>query len=339
MRVFRCLLLSSTVFLLTALFAGTSYRVLKSIPLGPSDDTWDFQTIDDSARRMYVSHFSEVIVLDIDSGKIVGTIPDTPGVHGVAVAANVGKGFVSVGKRSSAVIFDLRDLHKIQEVSVGANPDAIIYDSASGRVFSFNGDSNDATAIESATGKVAGTVPIGGKPEFAIADGKGHVYVDLVDKNAILPINSQTLTSERPWPTAPCDRPTSMAADLASQRLFVGCRNLMLAVFDLNTGRYITQSPIGDNVDTSSFDPDSKLIFSSTGDGWVTITHEDTPDTYTLVEKIPTHDLSKTMALDPKTHKLFVPAGDVKWLPPAQPGGRPVKRIAPGTFRMLVIGK
>ena len=331
MRVFRSLLLSSAVFLLTPLIASTGYRVLKSIPLGPSDDTWDFQTIDENARRMYVSHFSEVIVLDVDSGKIVGTIPDTPSVHGVAVASNVGKGFVSVGKRSSAVVFDLRDLHKIQEIGVGANPDAIVYDPASGRVFSFNGDSDDATAIEAATGKVAGTVPIGGKPEFAIADGKGHVYVDLVDKNAILPIDSRTLKSERPWPTAPCDRPTSMTADLTSQRLFVGCRNLMLAVFDLNTGRYITQSPIGD--------PDARLIFSSTGDGWVTVTHEDTPDSYSLVEKIPTHDLSKTMALDLKTHRLFVPAGDVKWLPPVQPGGRPVKRIAPGTFRMLVIGK
>jgi len=339
MRVLRYLLLATAIFGLTQLFGGTTYRLLKSIPLGPSDDTWDFQTIDENARRMYVSHFSEVIVLDVDSGKIVGTIPDTPGVHGVAVASNVGKGFASVGKRSSAVVFDLRDLHKIQEISVGANPDAIIYDPLSGRVFSFNGDSNDATAIEAASGKVVGTVPIGGKPEFAIADGKGHVYVDLVDKNGILPIDSRTLKSEPPWPTAPCDRPTSMAADLASQRLFVGCRNLTLAVFDLTTGRYITQSPIGDNVDTSAFDPETKLIFSSTGDGWVTMTHEDTPDNYSVAGKIQTHDLSKTMALDRKTHRLFVPAGDVKWLPPAQSGGKPVKRIAPGTFRMLVIGK
>jgi len=339
MRVLRYLILAAAIFALPPLLASNNYRVLKSIPLGPSDDTWDFQTIDASARRMYVSHFSEVIVLDIDAEKLVGTIPDTPGVHGVAVASNVGKGFISVGKRSSVVVFDLGDLHKIQEVSVGANPDAIIYDPTSGRVFSFNGDSNNVSAIEAATGKVVGTVPIGGKPEFAIADGKGHVYVDLVDKNAILPIDSRTLATESPWPTAPCDRPTSMAADLTSQRLFVGCRNLMLAVFDLGTGRYTTQSPIGDNIDTSSFDPETKLIFSSTGDGLVTVTHEDTPDSYSVVEKIQTHDMSKTMALDPKTHRLFVPAGDVKWLPPAQPGGRPVKRIAPGTFRMLVIGK
>lgn len=321
-----------------AAYAGGYHRI-KIIKASNSPDTWDFQTIDEVGRRLYVSHFSEVLVVDIDRGEVVGKIPTADGVHGVAVSREFGRGFISVGHTDSVAVFDLKTLQPIMDVKVGKNPDAIVYDASTKRVFSFNGDTNDATVIEAGSGQVAGTIDIGGKPEAAAVDEKGYVFLDIVDKNLVLEINSRTLRVESRWPTAPCDRPTSLALDTKSQRLFVGCRNLMLAVFDSRDGHFIAQAPIGDNVDTTAFDPATKFIFSSTGDGVVTIIHQNDPDKYTPADIVKTHDGSKTMALDPKTHRIFVPSGDVKFLPPETPGGRPKKTIVPGTFAILVMGK
>ena len=318
--------------------AGTTYHLLKKIKASDSANTWDFQTIDEPGRRLYASHFSEVIVVDIDKGSVVGKIPTADGVHGVAVAREFNRGFITVGHTNSVVIFDLETLRPVMDVKVGKNPDAIVYDPATKRVFSFNGDTNDATVVEARSGKVAGTIDIGGKPEAAEVDGEGHVYLDIVDKNLVLQIDSRSLRVENQWPTAPCDRPTSLAIDTGNQRLFVGCRNLTLAVFDAQNGHFVAQVPIGDNVDTTAFDSATKLIFSSTGDGIVTIVRQDGRDKYSPAGAVKTHDGSKTMALDPKTHRIFVPSGQVKMLPPQKAGDRPKKTIVPGSYAILVLG-
>ena len=333
--VILCLISHLAVFLADA---ATRYHLIKSIKASDSQDTWDFQTIDQDGRRLYVSHLNEVIVVNVDTGEVVGKITDTSGVHGVAVASDFGRGFISVGHTDSVVTFDLKTLAKIADIKIGRNPDAIIYDRASKRVFSFNGDSRDATVIEAATGKVAGTIDIGGKPEAAAVDGAGNVYLDVVDKNVILQINSRSMKVEHRWPTTSCDRPTSLDIDTRNNRLFIGCRNLVLGVYDSRDGHFVAKAAIGDNVDTTAYDPVTGLIFSSTGDGVVTVIHQDAADKYSTEEVIKSHDGSKTMALDLKTHQIFVPSGDVKFLPPEKAGGNPKKIVVPGTFAILVFG-
>ncbi len=281
------------------------YSVVKKIPI-PGQGSWDYLSVDESARRLYVSHGTQVEVLDIDSGNIVGSIPKTPGVHGIAIASELGRGFVSNGKSSTVTIFDLKTLKPIADVATGQKPDAIIFDPATSRVFAFNGGSNSATAIDAATGKVAGTVDLGGGPEFAAADGNGFVYNNLEDESMVLKINSRELKVEQRWPTAPCASPSSMAMDRANHRLFLGCRSKVMAVMNADTGKVITTLPIGDHVDATAFDPETKLIFNSNGEGTITVIREDSPDQYSVVQTVKTLPRAKTMALDPKTHQLFL---------------------------------
>jgi YVTN family beta-propeller protein len=285
--------------------ASPGYSVTKKIPI-PGQGGWDYLTVDDSARRLYVSHGTQVEVLDIDSATLVGTIPKTPGVHGIAVVPELGRGFVSNGQAATVTIFDLKTLKPIADVKTGQKPDAIIYDPATSRVFAFNGGSDSATAIDAASGKVAGTVELGGGPEFAVADGNGFVYDNLEDESQVLKINSRDLKVEQRWPTAPCASPSSMAMDRASRRLFLGCRSKVMAVMNADTGQVITTLPIGDHVDATAFDPETKLIFNSNGEGTVTVIHQDSADKYSVVETVKTLPRAKTMALDPKTHRLFL---------------------------------
>ena len=281
------------------------YSVVKKIPI-PGQGSWDYLSVDEGARRLYVSHGTQVEVIDVDSGNIVGSIPKTLGVHGIAIAAELGRGFVSNGKASTVTIFDLKTLKPIADVPTGQKPDAIIFDPATSRVFAFNGGSNSATAIDAATGKVAGTVDLGGGPEFAAADGKGAVYDNLEDESLVLKIDSRKLTVEQRWPTAPCASPSSMAIDRANHRLFVGCRSKVMAVMNADTGKVITTLPIGDHVDATAFDPETKLVFNSNGEGTITVIRQDGPDKYSVVETVKTLPKAKTMALDPKTHRLFL---------------------------------
>jgi len=281
------------------------YSVVKKIPI-PGQGSWDYLSVDEGARRLYVSHGTQVEVIDVDSGNIVGSIPKTLGVHGIAIAAELGRGFVSNGKTSTVTIFDLKTLKPIADVPTGQKPDAIIFDPATARVFAFNGGSNSATAIDAATGKVAGTVDLGGGPEFAAADGKGTVYNNLEDESLVLKIDSRKLTVEQRWPTAPCASPSSMAIDRANHRLFVGCRSKVMAVMNADTGKVITTLPIGDHVDATAFDPETKLVFNSNGEGTITVIRQDSPDKYSVVETVKTLPKAKTMALDPKTHRLFL---------------------------------
>jgi DNA-binding beta-propeller fold protein YncE len=296
------------------------YSIVKKIAI-PGQGSWDYLSVDEAARRLYVSHGTQVEVIDVDSGSIVGSIAKTPGVHGIAIAPELGRGFVSNGQSATVTIFDLKTLNAIGEVPTGQKPDAIIFDPASSRVFAFNGGGNSATAIDAATGKVAGSVDLGGGPEFAAADGNGFVYNNLEDENLVLKIDSRKLTVEKRWPTAPCASPSSMAMDRANHRLFLGCRSKVMAVMNADTGQVITTLPIGDHVDATAFDPETKLIFNSNGEGTVTVIQQDSADKYSVVETVKTLPRAKTMALDPKTHKLFLSTTEA------------------GQFEVLVVGK
>ncbi len=286
-------------------FAASGYSVIKKIPI-PGQGSWDYLSVDEGARRLYVSHGTQVEVIDIDSLTVVGNIPKTPGVHGIAIAPELGRGFVSNGQASTVTIFDLKTLKPIADVPTGQKPDAIIFDPATSRVFAFNGGGNSATAIDAASGKVAGTINLDGGPEFAAADGNGYVFDNLEDESLVLKINSRELKVEQRWPTAPCASPSSMAMDRPNRRLFLGCRSKVMAVVDADSGKVITTLPIGDHVDATAFDPDTKLIFNSNGEGTITVIHQDSPDKYSVVETVKTAPKAKTMALDPKTHRLFL---------------------------------
>jgi YVTN family beta-propeller protein len=313
----------AAILLLTCLVASASagdYQITKKIPI-PGQGSWDYLIVDEGARRLYVSHGTQVEVLDVDTGAIVGSIPNTPGVHGIAIAAELERGFVSDGQSSSVTIFDLKTLKPIGSVPTGQKPDAIIFVPASSRVLAFNGASNSATAIDAATGKVAGTVALGGGPEFAAADGSGFVYNNLEEENLVLKIDSRKLTVEKRWPTAPCASPSSMAIDRVNHRLFLGCRSKVMAVMNADTGQVVATLPIGDRVDATAFDTETKLIFNSNGEGTVTVIRQDSPDKYSVVETVKTLPRARTMALDPKTHQLFLSTTES------------------GQFEVLVVGK
>ena len=309
-----CLMLSVLAF------SEESYHVIKKIPI-PGQGGFDYLTIDGSARRLYVSHGTQVEVLDVDSGAIVGKIPNTMGVHGIAIAPELGRGFVSDGQTATVTIFDLKTLKPIAEVPAGKKPDAIIYDSATSQVFAFNGGSDSTTVISAADSKVVGTLNLGGGPEFAAADGDGYVFNNLEDQSKLVKINSKKLSVDEHWPLAPCEAPSSMAMDRPNRRIFIGCRSKVMAVVDADSGKVITTVAIGDHVDASAFDPESKLIFNSNGEGTISIIHEDSPDTYSVVQTVKTLPRAKTLALDLQTHRVFL------------------STVEDGQFEVLVVGK
>ena len=286
----------------------SGYHIIKKVAI-PGTGGWDYVTVDDAARRVYVSHATQVEVLNADTFELVGTIPNTPGVHGIAIASEFGRGFITAGKSDSVIIFDLKTLKTLGEVKVGKKPDAIMYDPATKHVFAMNGDSDSATVINAADGTVVGTIDLGGGPEFAVADGKGNVYINLEDKAETVHIDSNTLKVLHHWPLAPGKTATALAFDPQNRRLFAGCRGgQLMVVLDADTGKVITTAPIGERVDAAAFDPATKLVFQSTGGGTIAVFHQDSADKYALVENVVTNPGSKTMGLDPKTHRLFVPA-------------------------------
>jgi len=301
-------LIASLAFIGAATLAASSgYKIIKKVAV-PGTGGWDYVAVDASARRVYVSHSTQVEVLDADTNEIVGVIPNTPGVHGIALAPEAGRGYISAGKADAAIIFDLKTLKTLGQVKTGKKPDAIIYDPATKRVFAMNGDSNSTTVINAADGSVAATIDLGGGPEFSVADGKGNVYVNLEDQSQLVHIDSQALKVKDHWPVAPCAAPSSMAFDPATRRIFLGCRSHHMAVVDADTGKVVATYPIGDHVDASAFDPATKLVFHSLGEGSIAVFHQDSADKYTFIENITTNPASKTMGFDPKTHHLFVPA-------------------------------
>ena len=315
--------------------AGSSgYHVIKTIPV-PGDDGWDYVAVDSAARRVYISHGTHVVVMNADTYAIEGDIPDTPGVHGIAIAPDLGRGFISSGRANTATIFDLKTLKTIGTAKTDANPDAIVYDNVSKRVFTFNGRGKNATVINAADGSVVGTIPLGGKPEFAAADGKGKMFVNNEDTSELMEIDTQKLTVTHRWPLAPCKSPSGLAMDLKNRRLFAGCDDKVMVVVNADTGKVIANLTIGDGVDANAFDPATDDAFASNGDGTLTVIHEDSPDKFTVIDNVPTKKSARTMGLDLKTHNIFLPAADFD--PPA-PGERRGK-MKPGSFVILVVGK
>jgi len=316
---------------------ASDYHLLKTIKVG-GDGGWDYLTMDAAARRLYISRGTRVMVMDVEKGKVVGEVADTPGVHGIALVPKLNRGFSSNGREGTVTAFDLKTLKETARIKVGTNPDAIIYDPATGRVFTFNGRSKDATAIDAAKEKVVGTVELGGKPEFAAADGKGEVYVNLEDKDMVLAIDARKLTVDHRWDIAPGKAPSGLSMDRANRRLFVTCHNQKMVILDADSGKVVATPPIGRGTDACTFDPDAGLAFSSNGDGTLSVVEEQTPDKFRALTPVRTQAGARTMALDTKTHNIYLVTARAKPAPAGQP--RPRRpNFAPDSFVVLVVGK
>jgi DNA-binding beta-propeller fold protein YncE len=319
--------------------ADPGLHVTKTYKIG-GEGFWDYLNVDAETHRLFISHGTHVVVMDTETGKIVGDIPDTPGVHGVALAPELNRGFSSNGREGSVSIFDLETLKPLGKVSdVGENPDAILYDPATKRVFTFNGHSHDATAIDAASGKVVGKIPLEGKPEFAVSTGGGEAFVNIEDKSELLAFDPKELKIKARWPLAPCEEPSGLAMDVANRRLFVGCHNKMMAVVNADTGKVIATPAIGEGVDADRFDPKTQFAFASCGDGTLTVVHEDSPDKFSLVQTVATERGARTMALDQKTHEIYLVTAKFG-PPPAPTAERPHPRptVLPDSFMVLVVG-
>jgi len=327
------------LFVISAAFAQSGYHQIKKIAI-PGDGFWDYLVADGAAGRVYVSHGTEVAVVDSKKGEVVGTITGLKLVHGIALAPEFDKGFISDGGAGKVVIFDLKSLAKTGEVMAGMNPDAIIYDEATKRVFAFNGRSGDATAVDAEKGTLAGTVMLEGKPEFAIGDGKGHVFVNIEDKSEIMDIDAKALTVAHKWPLTGCEEPSGLSMDRKNRRIFSGCDNKVMAVTNADTGKVVTTVPIGDGVDATWFDPGTNFVLNSCGqDAVMTVIHEDSPDKYSVVENVKTDKGARTMALDPKTHNVYLALAEVQILPTPEGEKRPRRKVMPGTFHLLEYGR
>ena len=317
----------------------SGYHVTNKYMIG-GDAGWDYIVVDPDTRRLYVTHYQKIEVLDADTGKPVGQITDTPGVHGIALVPKIGKGFTSNGKADTVSVIDLKTLKHVAEIKAGKKPDAITYDPGTDRVFVSNGESDDVTVIDATAGKVAGTIPVGGAPEYSAADGKGTVWVNLEDKNAFVTVDVKALKVTKTTPIAGCEEPASMAFDPANRRLFIGCKNQVLAVVDPEAGKVVKTLPIGEHVDATVFDAANHLIFASTGDGVLTIVRQDSPDAYTIVDNVKTMRGAKTLAFDSKTSKLF--SSTVENVPlTATAPPKPIGPVAyePGPFVVLEVRK
>ena len=318
--------------------ADPGYKVVNTYKAG-GDGGWDYLTADAGARRLYISRATHVIVLDLDSGKSVGDIADTPGVHGIALAPELGRGFVSNGREGTVSIFDLKTLATSSKVKVGENPDAIVYDPASKRVFTFNGRSQDATALDADKGAVLGTIKLDGKPEFAVSDGKGEVFVNIEDKSELVAIDPNKLEVKSKWPLAPCESPSGLSMDRKNRRLFVGCDNKMMAVVDADTGKVLATPAIGDGVDATAFDDETGLAFASCGEGVLTVVREESPEKFSVAENVPTQPGARTLALDSKTHNVYVVTAKFGPAPAATAENPHPHNILSDTFVVLVLGK
>ena len=321
-------------------YAGDSgYHIIKKLKVG-GDGGWDYLTIDDAARRLYISRSTHVMIIDLGTDKVVGDIPNTPGVHGIAVAPEFNRGFTSNGKADTATIFDLKTLKVLGEVKTGRNPDAILYDPASQKVFTFNGRSKDATVIDAVSGKVVKTIALGGKPEYSATDGKGKIYVNIEETNEVVEIDSIKTRVSRRFSLLPCDEPTGMGLDAEHHRVYSGCHNKTMTILDTTAHRVIARMPIGEKVDGNGFDAGTGLAFSANGDGTLTIVHEASPGKFEVVDNVSTQRGSRTMVIDPKTHNIYLPAAQFNEPNEAVQAGtkqRPV--MVKDSFEILVVGK
>jgi len=336
------LLAFSLVLTLTALslaLDGPKYQVTTHFTVG-GEGGWDYLSFDAKGGRLFISRGSHVMVLDAGTGKVVGDIPDTAGIHGVALANDLGLGITSNGRAGNVTIFDLKSLKKTGEAKTGTNPDAILYDPPSHFVLTFNGRSNDVTVIDPAKAAVVATIPLAGRPEFAVTDLRGHIFVNIEDRNEISEIDIKKRAVVATWPLVGCNGPSGLAIDRKYGRLFSVCSNQVMTVLDAASGKLVATVPIGKRPDAAEFDPETRLVFSSNGEGTLTVIHQDSADKYTVVQTVPTATGARTMALDTKSHKIYLVTANFGEAPPAtasQPHPRPA--MVPGTFEVLVVSK
>lgn len=327
------------VLVCAAAFAAEGYHVLNKIKIGGTGG-WDYLTLDNSARRLYVSHGTSVEVVDVDAGKPVGNIPQLHGVHGIAVAAPLNRGFISNGQSNSVTIFDLKTLAKVGEPATGTNPDAICFEPKTQRVFTFNGRSNDSTVLNAKTGEVVGTVPLGGKPEFCVVDGAGKMYVNLEDMSEVVELDAAKPAVLRHTSLAPCEEPSGLAIDVKNKKLFSVCGNKMMAVTDIASFKVVATPAIGNGTDGAGFDAGLGLAFSSNGgDGTLSIVKL-VNGKYDTVDTVPTERSARTMTVDEKLHRVYMSSAEYGPAPEPKEGqkkGRPP--ILPDTFHVLVVGK
>ena len=334
MRQFIPLATLALCFSMTA--TAGDYHVTGKIKIG-GEGGWDYLTIDPDGRRAYVSHATKVVVVDLDAEKVVGEITDTQGVHGIAIAPKLNRGYTSNGRTNDVTVFDLKTLAPIERIKTGENPDAIVYEPHSNRVFTFNGRSKDATVIDAANNKVLGTIPLTGKPEFPAINGKGHIWVNIEDTHQITEIDASTMKVTRSFTLEGCEDPTGLAMDAKAMQLFSVCGNKVMAISDAKTGKMVTTVPIGEGSDGAGFDPGNGMAFSSNGEGTVTVVTK--KGGKFEASTVPTEKGARTMAVDTKTHKLYMPTSDFA-APPASADkkeGRP--RPVPGSFRLVVLAQ
>jgi WD40 repeat protein len=332
------LLLLITIGLCRSQDVKSEYKIADKIHLD-GDGGWDYLVVDDSTSRLYVSHGTIVQVVDTKKNKVIATIPDTKGVHGIALAGDLNKGFISNGKDTSVTVFDLKTLKVNTVIKVsGNNPDAILYDPFSQKVFTFNGKSSNSTVIDAKTDKVIGTINLPGKPEFSVTDSKGKIYVNIENKSQVCQVNPVSLKIEKNWSVKPGMEPSGMAIDIDDHQLFIVCSNKMMIVLDVRSGKVISSLEIGEGVDGVAYDPGLKRIYASNGDGTLTVVKKENINTFSVLENFPTQIGARTISLSPKTHRIYLPVAKYQAPPPAT-AENPHPRPAPksGTFTVLVI--
>lgn len=315
------------------------YHLLHTIPIG-GEGGWDFLTVDPAGRRLYVSHNTQVEVIDLMTRKHMGTIPNTPGVHGIAVVPATGRGYITCGRTNQCVVFDLRTLKALATVPTGPKPDAVLYDAYSRRVFAFSNDGGTSTVLDAATNQVVGTAALGGDVEVPVTNDRGSLFANIENTSEVIAFDARTLAVRHRYPLAPGQEPTGLGYDPQTNRLFSGCANGKLIVTDSNTGRQVAVLPIGQGVDGVAFDPQTRNIVSANGEGTFTVLHEDSPDKYTVVATVPTARGARTIALNPKNHHLYTCTADFGPAPaPTADNPHPRPSIVPGTFRVLEFGQ
>jgi DNA-binding beta-propeller fold protein YncE len=307
-------------------------QTIHKLNLG-GDGRWDYLVVDPDAKRLYVARATRFMVVNTETGDLAGEIADTPGAHGVALVPDLGIGFTSNGLENRTSVFDLKTLKVMKKIETGQNPDAILYNAPTRSVFVFNGQSHNATVIDASTQVAVATIPLAGKPEFAVADDKGNIYVNIADKNTVTVIDARARKVKAVWPLAPCDEPTGLAIDRNSGTAFASCGNKLLAVVDLGSGKVRKTVAIGDDCDAVAYDPKTDLVFASNGEGTLTVIGKDTKGSYSVRQTLTTQPGSKTMALDPTTQLLYVPAAKFTG-PPTQ---KPRPKVVPGSFEIWVI--
>ncbi|MBV8551053.1 MAG: YncE family protein [Acidobacteriaceae bacterium] len=329
------------VFLCAAssLIAAQNLKVIGSIKIGGTGG-WDYLTADSPNGRLYVSHGTQVEVIDLASNTLAGKIAGMNRIHGIAIANDLGRGFITDGGSNEIVVFDLKTLAVQTKVKAGTNPDGVVYDPSSQRVFAFNGRSQNATVVDASNSSVVGTIALDGKPEFPVADGRGNVYANIEDKSEIVAIDAKTLAVKAHWPLAPCESPSGLAIDTANRRLFSVCDNKMMAVVDADSGKVLATPAIGDGPDAAGYDPGTKLAFSSNGDGTLTVVHDTGHDHYAVVQNVSTAKGARTMTVDTKTHKVYLVTASFGPAPaPTADRPHPRPEILPETFKVLIVGK